>query len=480
MYSVVEFTDLQEVEVVPSDWITDGFCWYPNCKSTDSIRKAIKKRETPTQQNYTLYKARVFRSYDTYAAARIKLKTAEYESDISSEVEITPKSKRTPRKRRLECLLKKEPESELEMSHTSASRALPIGKNILPSPPPFPPPPPLFQSPVVSSFDNNYTDQHRTLNLPYSSVGMGHDSNPPSFSQLASEVFGEPVRTTPYFTNTATGSCSANGMLHPGFDSTRNPMNNISTLEFPRPRLVLNNPDGMSVAAAAHPPVPNPDHGVFDRTDKRLRVETGCYSPQNSNQLDFENWMVRNVNIIKAQMKQLQESVDVLLQKNAVDGLNSNQVVTDVAHFAIPVASSEMLENLYGSLSSDNARNSLIIKLGMRGGKDVRECTRRVMSTLLTDRVAERFSWLGSRGDKNAFSKSVLKDLVIDAVRANGKTNLASADDVENAVKEWLKNSKKRLIAEGKKTGPTHQRNMEPEIPQDSLVSDASSEASQD
>lgn len=53
------------------------------------------------------------------------------------------------------------------------------------------------------------------------------------------------------------------------------------------------------------------------------------------------------------------------------------------------------------------------IKLGLHGGKDVGVCTRRIMTALMTDTIAERFSWLGSRGDKFSFSKSFLKGIVI-------------------------------------------------------------------
>lgn len=67
MYSVVEFTDQREVEVVPDDWIVGEMCWYPNYKSSENIRKAIKRRETPKKETFTMFKARVFGSYGKFS-----------------------------------------------------------------------------------------------------------------------------------------------------------------------------------------------------------------------------------------------------------------------------------------------------------------------------------------------------------------------------------------------------------------------------
>jgi len=66
MYSVVEFTATNQVDVVPSSWINNGQCWYPNYNTDDRIQRAIKKNEAPNQTFFTLFDVRVFKSYSKF------------------------------------------------------------------------------------------------------------------------------------------------------------------------------------------------------------------------------------------------------------------------------------------------------------------------------------------------------------------------------------------------------------------------------
>lgn len=50
--------------------------------------------------------------------------------------------------------------------------------------------------------------------------------------------------------------------------------------------------------------------------------------------------------------------------------------------------------------------------MAQRGGRDLGKCARRVMAKLFSDELAQRFSWLGSRGEKESFLNSVFKNIV--------------------------------------------------------------------
>ncbi|XP_035711570.1 uncharacterized protein LOC110855080 isoform X2 [Folsomia candida] len=58
---------------------------------------------------------------------------------------------------------------------------------------------------------------------------------------------------------------------------------------------------------------------------------------------------------------------------------------------------------------------------------------------------------LGSRGPKSPFSKSWMKHIIYEAIQ--GLENLGNADDDEvwEAIKNWLKNSNKRIESDRKK-----------------------------
>ncbi|OXA64547.1 hypothetical protein Fcan01_00111 [Folsomia candida] len=99
------------------------------------------------------------------------------------------------------------------------------------------------------------------------------------------------------------------------------------------------------------------------------------------------------------------------------------------------------------------SRITLITELqkGIRATKDVKIATQRILAKLLTDKYASSYNWIGSRGPKSPFSKSWMKHIIYEAIQ--GLENLGNADDDEiwEAIKNWLKNSNKRIESDRKK-----------------------------
>ena len=51
--------------------------------------------------------------------------------------------------------------------------------------------------------------------------------------------------------------------------------------------------------------------------------------------------------------------------------------------------------------------------LKSRGGKNVSDCTRRILRGFVADSLAVQYSWKGSRGGKVGFRDSWMKNIVI-------------------------------------------------------------------
>ncbi|XP_065650851.1 uncharacterized protein LOC136079017 [Hydra vulgaris] len=76
--------------------------------------------------------------------------------------------------------------------------------------------------------------------------------------------------------------------------------------------------------------------------------------------------------------------------------------------------------------------------LGLQGGATVKETVRRVMKMVITDKLANKFNFMG-HGNKHAFSALHIKDIVCDSVRANSMTIDAKNAEIESAIKTWLR-----------------------------------------
>ena len=72
------------------------------------------------------------------------------------------------------------------------------------------------------------------------------------------------------------------------------------------------------------------------------------------------------------------------------------------------------------------------------GGRDVYDCTRRVMLKLCTERFLRQFSKRGQRNNKNGFMVTCLHQVVVDAVLSHFPKK--SELDVEDAIGRVLVN----------------------------------------
>ncbi|KAF5283647.1 hypothetical protein FQR65_LT13771 [Abscondita terminalis] len=79
------------------------------------------------------------------------------------------------------------------------------------------------------------------------------------------------------------------------------------------------------------------------------------------------------------------------------------------------------------------------------GGKDIFDTTRRIMSRLITNDLACQFNWTGKHNRASFAELKNIKKLMILAIRKNNKLAAgATENDVERAMKIWLRNAPDR------------------------------------
>ncbi|KAL2077857.1 hypothetical protein ACEWY4_027361 [Coilia grayii] len=96
MYHIINFTDYNEVELVPAMWVNGGVCHWPPYKG-EAFQRAVRNSQAP-ENNWQVYNARVLYT-GSYQDARKRLPLAEQQTDLQSEAEVEEKGRKRKVKR---------------------------------------------------------------------------------------------------------------------------------------------------------------------------------------------------------------------------------------------------------------------------------------------------------------------------------------------------------------------------------------------
>ncbi|KAK4885153.1 hypothetical protein RN001_001424 [Aquatica leii] len=107
-----------------------------------------------------------------------------------------------------------------------------------------------------------------------------------------------------------------------------------------------------------------------------------------------------------------------------------------------PISSLQDINILENYLQNKDNFENLCLYLSTFGGRDVTSITNAILRYLLTNHIAQGFSFFGSRLGKKAFNDLKLKTLVIASVR---KTCSESITIIEKNIKDWLKYAPQRI-----------------------------------
>ncbi|CAG9812853.1 unnamed protein product [Phaedon cochleariae] len=102
------------------------------------------------------------------------------------------------------------------------------------------------------------------------------------------------------------------------------------------------------------------------------------------------------------------------------------------------------LQKFNESLLEEDYFNKMQASISLLGGRDLNDTTRKILSLLVSHELSLNINWIGAN-EKGSFQKleNVLK-LTYGAVRRNQATANATNSEIDNAIRNWLKNAPDR------------------------------------
>lgn len=208
MYYIVNFTDEDTVEVVPESWVKDDFCFWPNFKDKEKLKKAIKTAISPegswqtskirilgaagiylkllTNQHYTIIKLLNIFFYvtESFEKAARKGEKATMTSDLNSDDDDDQLCSARPKKRPLRFCISSDEEVEPSLmdkrAHDMRKRKV---NTSLP-----PPPPKIIMEPSCATTSTLSLSVGKELCLQNSLPKNSHDQ---SLKDMMEKSLGE-------------------------------------------------------------------------------------------------------------------------------------------------------------------------------------------------------------------------------------------------------------------------------------------------
>lgn len=148
----------------------------------------------------------------------------------------------------------------------------------------------------------------------------------------------------------------------------------------------------------------------------------------------------------------------MLVQNNTFLLKQNRQVIPETVD-CLPVSSIQEMVALDKSLGENKTYLKLVQFLGMLGGKDSDDSTRRVLSHIMTNRLALQLNWAGGERKRSIQEFPRVIQLIVASVRHNSHLKHSTQDMVEQCIKRWLRyamdrdggRTKRRLLKEEEK-----------------------------
>ncbi|KAL5237318.1 hypothetical protein ACI65C_004728 [Semiaphis heraclei] len=167
----------------------------------------------------------------------------------------------------------------------------------------------------------------------------------------------------------------------------------------------------------------------WQRDTSRLLITMSLHQKEQLNYLQNIQMMVNNINTMPT-------DVDNCTTKNE----------EDIIYSKFPATSLDVLNKLDNEVkvlksTKIDVYNALVKNMTLIGGTSLGELLRRILKKIMTDEVAEEFSWFG-RQKKFSFATTGLADLIKSAVKI--KYPDQSDKDIEVIAGTWLAKAKER------------------------------------
>ncbi|KAK8763889.1 hypothetical protein V5799_033502 [Amblyomma americanum] len=151
---------------------------------------------------------------------------------------------------------------------------------------------------------------------------------------------------------------------------------------------------------------------------------------------DFQRRVMSNFAIIRHTQTEILELLSGITRPESQVPENTDCVVSE------PFGTVEELKAFDSGLTPER-RNALIAQLQSYGTKSVPVTVRTMMAQLMKDSLAAQFSMHGRKG-KERFDALQLRSVIFDSVRRTRHLQEVTHDDVDTAIKEWLRRAKER------------------------------------
>ncbi|XP_076301573.1 uncharacterized protein LOC143219513 [Lasioglossum baleicum] len=408
-WTIVEFVQDGTVEAVPSLWIIRDYCHWP-LLSKSRMMKAIKACEG-VNTCWPKHAIKHFRNgtFDDYAKARAKAKVAEETSDLQSEVELGPKRKR----KIVQTVSDADEESESMM-----------------------PRPPVLKHRNelgTSSTTVHQTDFDQVLHTP---PGLTLRTELGTSSTTVHQTDFNQVQAAQQSTRLISIRCCTRlrgYRTELGTSSTT-----VHQTDFDQ---VLHTLPGLT-----HRTELGTCSRIMDQLDECVQeVSTNSTIIGDGQTHRYLKTIIEQQHLLRCLLTDVSTDVQQIkriLEKNPQQCSSTDEQNSSVfLHIPCPVNSQEEFDELDAFLrAGENAKN-VALELANIGGANCASFIKRTLGSLMTDKLAMQFSWLGKKG-KRRFDATKLATVIIDAAKISKVST--SVNDTEVCMQKWLRRAAER------------------------------------
>ncbi|XP_047130484.2 uncharacterized protein LOC100198834 isoform X2 [Hydra vulgaris] len=453
-YVIVAFLEEDDtVAVVLAAWLINSeLCYWPPYTSQDRKNKAAINCEIPSEK-WSKHSCRILGTKDSYAKARSELGKAEITSDLQSDVDVSrlrtkhiqkyleddndnsdeyfDKNSQQKNKQPL-CQVSKKREGSAEGSN---SRSKTKSHRPAPKAPPFPVSSPCSLTPSSPVISERAIPE--SISQPFTrAIERGSEL---STSHVASQQFVTPATTSSWQSATSTSAACYRTSTHAASELHTISWRNLEDISFVSAgafiegeleqviaNLVPNIPTSLSIPATSLNAI-------------ELSTAASHTSAQTSNSV--LNKIFTLLVELKSEVANLQKQTiynTTMLQTLSQGGIQDDGNIFETLD--LPVCDRKQLQQLEDIITKDNLLfNKLVHGVASKGGQDLKEAVRRIVSSLMENDVVKQMNWSGlGENLKKPFRDLKCRQVLERALRRNPPTKGASESDVQKAVVHYL------------------------------------------
>ncbi|XP_064475591.1 uncharacterized protein LOC135389479 [Ornithodoros turicata] len=167
-------------------------------------------------------------------------------------------------------------------------------------------------------------------------------------------------------------------------------------------------------------------------TGTEVRTYTTLPSRTTAAEPEFQKQVVRSLHVIQLMLQHHGGQLDTLVAANANPSSCAGKVI-------IPTSFDNLDDfKRFNKRLTEAEKVNLVSEFQQLGGNDVKKCTSRVLSYIITREVGQHYSWEGRSG-KEKFMELNVAPVIIQAVKDTRREGKWKNSDIEDAIKNWLR-----------------------------------------